>query len=168
MGGTLWTLTDQGHDVHIAYMTSGNIAVFDHDALRHIDYVSEFHKIFGLNTEPAEALCQKLHHAITTKQSGDFDTEEVLNVKTLIRKTEATAAAKTVGRGRGEAPFPGASLLPHGKGLETADRRRGRRDHRQAPPRTAAGPNLRGGRSFRPARDAPRLCPGDHSVPWRS
>ena len=36
-------------------MTSGNIAVFDHDALRHIDYVSEFHKIFGLNTEPAEA-----------------------------------------------------------------------------------------------------------------
>jgi glucosamine-6-phosphate deaminase len=97
MGGTLWTLTDQGHDVHIAYMTSGNIAVFDHDALRHIDYVSEFHKIFGLNSEPAEALSQKLRHDITTKQSGDFDTEEVLNVKTLIRKTEATAAAKTVG-----------------------------------------------------------------------
>jgi glucosamine-6-phosphate deaminase len=97
MGGTLWTLTDQGHDVHVAYMTSGNIAVFDHDALRHIDYVSEFHKIFGLNTEPAQALCQRLRHAITTKQSGDFDTEEVLNVKTLIRKTEATAAAKTAG-----------------------------------------------------------------------
>ena len=97
MGGTIWTLTDQGHDVHISYMTSGNIAVFDHDALRHIDYVSEFHKIFGLNTQPAQSLCQKLHHHITTKQSGDFDTEEVLNVKTLIRKTEATAAAKTVG-----------------------------------------------------------------------
>jgi len=97
MGGTLWTLNDQGHNVHIAYMTSGNIAVFDHDALRHIDYVSEFHKIFGLNTEPAQALCQKLHDAISRKQSGDFDTEEVLNVKTLIRKTEATAAAKTVG-----------------------------------------------------------------------
>jgi glucosamine-6-phosphate deaminase len=97
MGGTLCTLQDQGHDVHIAYMTSGNIAVFDHDALRHIDYVSEFHAIFGLNTESAQALCQKLHHDITTKQSGDFDTEEVLNVKTLIRKTEATAAAKTVG-----------------------------------------------------------------------
>ena len=75
-------------------MTSGNIAVFDHDALRHIDYVSEFHKIFGSNTASAEALCQKLQQAITTKQSGDFDTVEVLNVKTLIRKTEATAAAK--------------------------------------------------------------------------
>ena len=47
MGGTLIALVEQGHDVHIAYMTSGNIAVFDHDALRHIDYVSEFHKIFG-------------------------------------------------------------------------------------------------------------------------
>jgi glucosamine-6-phosphate deaminase len=97
MGGTLWTLRDQGHDVHIAYMTSGNIAVFDHDALRHIDYVSEFHKLFGLNTEQADALCQRLHRAIMTKQSGDFDTEEVLNVKTLIRKTEATAAAATIG-----------------------------------------------------------------------
>lgn len=97
MGGTLISLTDQGHDVHIAYMTSGNIAVFDHDALRHVEYVGEFQKIFGLNTEPAQALCQKLRRALTTKQSGDFDIEEVLNVKTLIRKTEATAAAKTAG-----------------------------------------------------------------------
>lgn len=105
MGGTLWTLNDQGHNVHIAYMTSGNIAVFDHDALRHIDYVSEFHKIFGLNTEAAQALCHKLHDAIGRKQSGDFDTEEVLNVKTLIRKTEATAAAKTVGVGEEKLHF---------------------------------------------------------------
>ena len=97
MGGTLCTLNDPGRDVHIAYMTSGNIAVFDHDALRHIDYVSEFHKIFGLNNEPAQALCQKLCDAISTKQSGDFDTEDVLNVKSLIRKTEATAAAMSVG-----------------------------------------------------------------------
>jgi len=105
MGGTLCTLNDQGHDVHIAYMTSGNIAVFDHDALRHIDYVSEFHKIFGLNTESAQALCQKLHDAIARKQSGDFDTEEVLNVKTLIRKTEATAAAMSVGVGEEKLHF---------------------------------------------------------------
>jgi glucosamine-6-phosphate deaminase len=105
MGGTLCTLNDQGHDVHIAYMTSGNIAVFDHDALRHIDYVSEFHKIFGLNNEPAQALCENLCQAISTKQSGDFDTEDVLNVKSLIRKTEATAAAKTVGVGEEKLHF---------------------------------------------------------------
>ena len=91
------TLADQGHDVHIAYMTSGNIAVFDHDALRHINYVSEFHKLFELHSESARALCQRLRNAIVTKQPADFDTDEVLNVKTLIRKTEATAAAKAVG-----------------------------------------------------------------------
>jgi glucosamine-6-phosphate deaminase len=97
MGGTLATLADQCHDVHIAYMTSGNIAVFDHDALRHINYVGEFQKLFGLNSEPARTLCHRLRQAIVTKQPADFDTDEVLNVKTLIRKTEATAAAKTVG-----------------------------------------------------------------------
>jgi glucosamine-6-phosphate deaminase len=97
MGGTLATLADQGHDVHIAYMTSGNIAVFDHDALRHISYVSEFHKLFELHSEQARALCCRLRNAILTKQPTDFDTDEVLNVKTLIRKTEATAAAKAVG-----------------------------------------------------------------------
>jgi glucosamine-6-phosphate deaminase len=97
MGGTLATLSEQAHDVHIAYMTSGNIAVFDHDALRHINYVSEFHKPFELHSEPARDLCCRLRNAIVTKQPADFDTDEVLNVKTLIRKTEATAAAKTVG-----------------------------------------------------------------------
>jgi glucosamine-6-phosphate deaminase len=97
MGGTLATLAEQAHDVHIAYMTSGNIAVFDHDALRHINYVSEFYKLFELHSESTRALCQRLRDAIVTKQAADFDTDEVLNVKTLIRKTEATAAAKTVG-----------------------------------------------------------------------
>jgi glucosamine-6-phosphate deaminase len=78
-------------------MTSGNIAVFDHDALRHINYVSEFFNLFELHSEPARALCCRLRNAILTKQPADFDTDEVLNVKTLIRKTEATAAAKAVG-----------------------------------------------------------------------
>jgi len=65
--------------------------------LRHINYVSEFYKLFELHSESTRALCQRLRDAIVTKQAADFDTEEVLNVKTLIRKTEATAAAKTVG-----------------------------------------------------------------------
>ena len=51
MGGTLIRLVKQKHDVHIAYMTSGNIAVFDHDALRHIDYVNEYLRLFGLTTD---------------------------------------------------------------------------------------------------------------------
>lgn len=97
MGGTLITLADQGHDVQIAYMTNGNIAVFDQDALRHIDFVKEFHEIFGLKSPDSEALDQKFRSAIASKQPGDPDTEEVLHVKALIRKTEATLAAETAG-----------------------------------------------------------------------
>ena len=167
MGGTLWTLYDQGHDVNIAYMTSGNIAVFDHDALRHINYVSEFHKIFALNTEPAEALCEKLHRAITTKQSGDFDTEEVLNVKSLIRKTGSRRRRRRRNSRREgrQTAFPRTPLLPHGKGLQTAARRRGRGDHRQAIAGRKTGPDLRGRRPVRSARHAPCLCPGDPQGP---
>lgn len=97
MGGTLIRLVNQGHDVHIAYMTSGNIAVFDHDALRHIDFVSEFNEISGLTTEESQALEQKMRSAIDSKRPGDPDIQEVLNVKALIRQTEATAGAKVAG-----------------------------------------------------------------------
>ncbi len=97
MGGTLVTLADQRHDVHIAYMTNGNIAVFDDDALRHIDYVREFHEIFGLTSAESQKLDHSLREAIAAKKPGDPDTDEVLNVKALIRKTEATLAAQVAG-----------------------------------------------------------------------
>ena len=97
MGGTLITLADQGHAAHIAYMTSGNIAVFDHDARRHIDFVREFHKIFGLPDEHVEELASRMQQSIATKRSGQWDTPEVLAVKGLIRKTEATAGAAVAG-----------------------------------------------------------------------
>ncbi|MBT6497864.1 MAG: glucosamine-6-phosphate deaminase [Planctomycetaceae bacterium] len=97
MGGTLITLAEQGHDVHIAYMTSGNIAVFDHDALRHLDYVSRFHEIFGLCSESGESLEQQLRNDMANKPPGEPDSERVLNIKGLIRETEAQAAAETAG-----------------------------------------------------------------------
>lgn len=105
MGGTLITMADQGHDVQIAYMTNGNIAVFDQDALRHIDYVKEYHEIFGLNSEASEALDRRLRDAIASKKSGDPDSEEVLNTKALIRKTEATLAAEVAGVPRDKLHF---------------------------------------------------------------
>ena len=97
MGGTLITLAEQGHDVHIAYMTSGNIAVFDDDALRHVDYVDEFNEIFRLNTPEFDDLESRMRDAIAAKKPGDPDIDDVLNVKALIRKTEATAAAQVAG-----------------------------------------------------------------------
>lgn len=97
MGGTLVTLCDQGHDVHVAYMTSGNIAVFDHDALRHVDYVSEFLDLFGLQTAESSRLEQQLRESFAGKRPGDCDPPDVLKVKGLIRKTEAVAGAKIAG-----------------------------------------------------------------------
>jgi glucosamine-6-phosphate deaminase len=97
MGGTLIRLADQGHDVHIAYQTSGNIAVFDHDALRHIDFVRQMNVIFGLETERTRELDRRMRESIARKQPGEPDLIEVQQIKTLIRQTEATTAAATAG-----------------------------------------------------------------------
>jgi len=105
MGGTLVTLAEQQHEVHIAYMTTGNIAVFDHDALRHVDYIREFLDLFELGSEDSRRLLDKLADDVAAKQPGDVDSRELLVVKTLIRKTEATAAAKTAGVPEGNLHF---------------------------------------------------------------
>ncbi|HVJ67370.1 MAG TPA: PIG-L family deacetylase, partial [Caulifigura sp.] len=97
MGGTLSTLCDQSHEVHVAYQTSGNIAVFDHDALRHVDYVSEFLDLFGLQTPASTQLEQKIRNQVAQKPPGACDGPDVLKVKGLIRKTEAVAGAKIAG-----------------------------------------------------------------------
>ena len=97
MGGTFVTLAEQGHDVHVAYMTSGNIAVFDHDALRHIDYVGEFLELFGLDSSDSAAIEAHLRNAIVMRKPGDVDSPDVLKVKALIRQTEAIQAARTAG-----------------------------------------------------------------------
>ena len=51
MGGTLIRLVEDGHRVHVAYMTSGNIAVFDHDARRVADMVTEYNRLFGIDQQ---------------------------------------------------------------------------------------------------------------------
>lgn len=97
MGGALIRMAEQGHDVHVAYMTSGNIAVFDHDAVRHLDFVKQFNAIFGLETTAGCALDRKIRASLANKQPGEPDIPEVQEIKGLIRKTEATAAAICAG-----------------------------------------------------------------------
>ena len=60
MGGTLIRLVEQGHEVHVAYMTSGNIAVFDHDAWRFTDFVVEFNRLFGIDEEHTECVKERV------------------------------------------------------------------------------------------------------------
>jgi glucosamine-6-phosphate deaminase len=99
MGGTIIRLVEQGHTVHIAYMTSGNIAVFDHDALRFIDFVEEFLAAFGSPAEQSSAgtVKQRVDSFLASKKPGQPDSPEMLRVKGLIRATEARAAALACG-----------------------------------------------------------------------
>jgi glucosamine-6-phosphate deaminase len=97
MGGTLIRLVEQGHRVHIAYMTSGNIAVFDHDARRFADFVVEFNRLFDIDSEQTQRVRDGVLHFLDSKKPGQPDTKDLLRIKGLIRSTEARSAALACG-----------------------------------------------------------------------
>jgi glucosamine-6-phosphate deaminase len=99
MGGTLSRLVEQGHKVHVAYMTSGNIAVFDHDARRFVDFVGGFNRIFGIDEEKSDAIAERVEVFLRERGPGQPDCGELLRIKKLIRETEARAAALACGVG---------------------------------------------------------------------
>jgi glucosamine-6-phosphate deaminase len=96
MGGTFIRLCDQGHEVHVAYQTSGNIAVWDESADRHVDFVEEFCKAFGVGTKTSE-IADRVRAFLRTKTAGAVDIPELQAVKGLIRRTEARAGARYSG-----------------------------------------------------------------------
>jgi glucosamine-6-phosphate deaminase len=97
MGGTLIRLVDQGHDVHVAYQTSGNIAVFDDDVLRFADFVRDFESHFQTCSGENRRLLEKITDFLEEKKPGDLDTPEALKMKELIRSGEARAACRFIG-----------------------------------------------------------------------
>ncbi|MGF1581736.1 MAG: glucosamine-6-phosphate deaminase [Gemmataceae bacterium] len=97
MGGTLIRLVEQGHKVHVAYMTSGNIAVFDHDALRFTDFVMAFNDLFEIDKDRTSQVKTRVQDFLSQKHPGQPDSSEVLTIKKLIRETEARAAALACG-----------------------------------------------------------------------
>ena len=84
---------EQGHDVHVAYQTSGNIAVFDSAAVRHADFVAEYARAFGMGEARAQTIEEQIENFIRRKKPGDVDSSELQLIKSLIRRTEARAAA---------------------------------------------------------------------------
>lgn len=97
MGGTLIRLIEDKHEVHIAYMTSGNIAVFDHDARRVAELVADYNQMFGIDQAQSGALAEQVRTAIHEKKPGQPDAESILQIKGLIRRSEARAAAIAIG-----------------------------------------------------------------------
>jgi glucosamine-6-phosphate deaminase len=97
MGGTFIRLVDHGHEVHVAYQTSGNIAVFDDDALRFADFVSEYQDLFGMNPQEADMLLTDIRSFLKSKKPGQVDSDKIQKIKKLIRRGEAKAAARYCG-----------------------------------------------------------------------
>ncbi len=94
MGGTLARLSEHGHEVHLAYQVSGNIAVFDHDAVRFLDFVREYSKIFGSDIEISEKIYKQALKDLKAKHPGEPDTPAIREVKGAIRRGEAKAACR--------------------------------------------------------------------------
>ena len=97
MGGTFQRLVDQGHEVHVAYQTSGNIAVHDYDALRYAEFMREFAANHVASNEKEVALYDKIIQFLNKKDSGTPDIPEVRSIKGLIRRGEARGGARFTG-----------------------------------------------------------------------
>lgn len=94
MGGTLARLSEQGHDIHVAYQTSGNIAVFDHDVVRYLDFIRESSEIFGMDNKKSTTLYKKIQEELKKKHPGEADPQIVREIKTYIRQGEARSACR--------------------------------------------------------------------------
>jgi glucosamine-6-phosphate deaminase len=97
MGGTFQRLVDQGHEVHVAYQTSGNIAVADDEALRFIDFVVDFNNQFGIKNTEANKLFEDAKEFLRHTKDSEIDTPEIRTVKGLLRKGEAKSTCRFVG-----------------------------------------------------------------------
>lgn len=97
MGGTFQRLHDQGHDVHVAYQTSGNIAVTDEFVTRFLDFAVGFEEIAGINTSKSGKILADARKFLTRKKSNQVDTPVIRSIKALIRRGEAKATCRYVG-----------------------------------------------------------------------
>ena len=97
MGGTFQRLHDQGHEVHVAYQTSGNIAVTDEFVTRFLDFTVGFEEIAGVNHGKTEKIFEEVRSYLSRKKSNQIDTDQIRAIKGLIRRCEAKATCRYVG-----------------------------------------------------------------------
>lgn len=97
MGGTFIRLVDQGHNVHVAYQTSGNTSVWDTDVLRYVEFTINFCESLKLEADKFLNLHEEMNQFFKNKKPNETDLLEIQNVKAFIRKSEATAASRYAG-----------------------------------------------------------------------
>jgi glucosamine-6-phosphate deaminase len=97
MGGTVRRLVEQKHDVHIAYETSGNIAVGDEEVIRFMHFINGFNQLFDAKSEIIDKKYKDIRSFISNKKESDFDNADMLRLKGLIRRGEARTACAYAG-----------------------------------------------------------------------
>lgn len=105
MGGTFMRLHDQGHNVHVAYQTSGNIAVTDEFVTRFLDFAVGFEDLFKMDNEKSRQIVDAAKNFLATKRANEMDTPEIRAIKGLIRRCEAKATCRYVGLPEGHWHF---------------------------------------------------------------
>jgi glucosamine-6-phosphate deaminase len=105
MGATLRKLCENRNSIHVAYQTSGNIAVFDHEVRRYLDFLERVSAIFPGVSTPGASLADMVRRVLRDKKPGEVDIAEVQEIKRAIRETEAVSALESVGLGPESARF---------------------------------------------------------------
>jgi glucosamine-6-phosphate deaminase len=105
MGGILRKLVENDNDIVVAYMTSGNIAVFDHDARRYADFLVRLGAEDRIDHGKVDSLVADVRTSLERKSPGEVDTADVQALKRIIRETEAVSGLETVGLPRSAARF---------------------------------------------------------------
>jgi glucosamine-6-phosphate deaminase len=96
-------------------MTSGNIAVFDHDVRRYIDFLERLSAEHGTERAAVQNLARNVRAFLANKKAGDVDTQEVRDVKRLIRESEAVSGIEVMGLTRDNTCFLNLPFYQTGK-----------------------------------------------------
>jgi len=115
MGGILRKLVENGNEVTVAYQTSGNIAVFDHDVRRYLDFLERGEGVLGGGTSASRDRLAEIRESLARKAPGEVDTPEVQALKRVIRETEALSALESVGLSADGARFLNLPFYQTGK-----------------------------------------------------
>jgi glucosamine-6-phosphate deaminase len=115
MGGMLNKLHQNRNEILVAYQTSGNIAVFDHEVRRYADFVRRFGNAFDINDSAAGALIEEVEEFLESKEVGEIDAFPVQVMKRAIREAEAVSGIETFGMTREQARFLNLPFYQTGK-----------------------------------------------------
>jgi len=115
MGGILRKLVENENEITVAYQTSGNIAVFDHDVRRYVDFLVRTAGNGLIDPAKVDSLAQTVYAFLDRKRPGEVDIPEVQDIKRIIREAEAVSGIETVGLPRSAARFLNLPFYQTGK-----------------------------------------------------